>query len=74
MGNSLIYAIAAGVALALIFIVVRVALRWAVRLALVGLLLVALLGGLAWWWLNRPSQSETSPHSTPTRRTTSDRR
>jgi len=73
MGNSLIYAIAAGVALVLIFIVVRVALRWAVRLAIMGLLLVALLGGLA-WWLNRPSQSETSPRSTPTRRTTSDRR
>ena len=74
MGNSLIYAIAAGVALVLIFVVVRVALRWAVRLALMGLLLLVLLGGLAWWWLNRPSQSETSPRSTPTRRTTSDRR
>lgn len=72
MDSTLVYAVAGGIALVLLFFIARLAIRWAIRLALVGLLLVTLLGGLAWWWLRRSGQSDTGPRPTPTRR--SDRR
>ncbi len=74
MEISLVYAVVGGIALLLIFFIARLAIRWAIRLVIIGVLLVAALGGVAWWWLNRTTQSDDKPRSSPTRRTTSDRR
>jgi len=74
METSLVYAVVGVIALVLIFFIARLAIRWAIRLIIIGLLLVAALGGVAWWWLNRTTQSDAKPRTTPTRRATSDRR
>ncbi len=74
MEISLVYAVVGGIALVLIFFIARLAIRWAIRLIIIGLLLVAALGGVAWWWLSRTTQSDAKPRTTPTRRATSDRR
>ncbi len=74
MESSLVYAVVGGIALVLIFFIARLALRWAIRLVIIGLLIVAALGGVAWWWLNRTTQSDAKPRTTPTRRATTDRR
>jgi hypothetical protein len=47
--------IIAGVILFFIFILIaRLAIRWAIRIAIVGVILVAILGaGGFWWWSTR---------------------
>jgi amino acid transporter len=47
--------IIAGVVLLFIFILIaKLAIRWMIRIAIVGLILVALLGaGGFWWWSSR---------------------
>jgi hypothetical protein len=76
MDQALTYAMMAGLALVLLFLVIRFAFRWIVRLVIIGLILLIALGGTAWWWFNKPSsrQPETNVRSTPTRRAGSDRR
>ena len=74
MEISLVYAVVGGIALVLIFFIARLAIRWAIRLAIIGLLIIAALGGVAWWWLSRTTQSDAKPRATPTRRATPDRR
>ena len=62
------------VVLVLLFFVARLALRWAIRLALVGLVLIILLGGGLFWWLSTKSRTQErrdKPHPTPTRRASS---
>jgi len=74
METSLVYAVVGGIALVLIFFIARLAIRWAIRLVIIGLLIVAALGGVAWWWLSRTTQSDAKARATPTRRATPDRR
>ena len=74
METSLVYAVAGGIALVIIFFIARLAIRWAIRLVIIGLLIVAALGGVGWWWLSRTTQSDAKPRATPTRRATPDRR
>ena len=74
METSLVYAVVGGIALVLIFFIARLAIRWAIRLVVIGLLIVAALGGVAWWWLSRTTQSDAKPRASPTRRATPDRR
>jgi energy-coupling factor transporter transmembrane protein EcfT len=74
MEISLVYAVVGGIVLVLIFFIARLAIRWAIRLVIIGLLLVAALGGIGWWWLSRTTQSDTKPRTTPTRRATPERR
>jgi energy-coupling factor transporter transmembrane protein EcfT len=76
MDQALAYSMIAGLALVLLFFLVRSAFRWIVRLAIIGLILLIALGGTAWWWFNKASsrQPETNVRSTPTRRASSDRR
>lgn len=75
MDHLLLYCLAGGIALVFIVVAARIAVRWVVRIALVGLLLSA-VGGAAWWWLNqRNHQPETRPRPViTTRRASSDRR
>ena len=69
MDNALVYAVAGGIALVLLFFVARLAIRWAIRLTIIGLLLVMALAGVAWWWFSQPaSERENRMRNTPTRR------
>jgi hypothetical protein len=67
--------IAGAVLLAIFFLIARLAIRWAARLTIVGLIMLALIGvGIFWWWGNRlASSSPTSnqQHATPAKRTPS---
>ena len=65
MDPTLTLCIIAGIALVFLFIVARIALRWALRLAAVAALLIIVLGG-AWWWFKQPAQSETKPRQSST--------
>jgi hypothetical protein len=54
MSFTTIFLIAGVVLLAIFFLIAKLAIRWAIRLAIVGVILVALLGaGGFWWWSNR---------------------
>jgi hypothetical protein len=65
-----IYLIVGIVFLAIFILIARLAIRWFVRLLIIGIILVALLGGsVFWWWTKRlapPPQSR--PRPAPTRR------
>jgi energy-coupling factor transporter transmembrane protein EcfT len=65
MDPLLIIAILSGIALVFIFVVARIAVRWALRLAAVAALLFIVLGG-AWWWFKQPVQSESKSRQTST--------
>jgi len=64
--------IIAGVVLLLIFfLIARLAIRWAIRVAIVGVILLAIFGaGGFWWWSNRLTAKPKPNHqpSAPTRR------
>lgn len=65
MDPILTVCIIAGIALVFLFVVARIALRWAIRLAAVAALFLIVLGG-AWWWFKQPAQSETKSRQSPT--------
>ena len=59
--------------LAIFIMVAKLAIRWAIRIVIVGAILIALLGvGGFWWWTNHlaPKPRPARPTATPTRRTT----
>jgi protein-S-isoprenylcysteine O-methyltransferase Ste14 len=68
--------IIAGVVLLFIFILIaKLAIRWAIRVAIVGIILIALLGaGGFWWWSNRlaedskPARQPNVPRKKPAAR------
>ena len=67
MDSTLAYSIAGGIALVFLFFLAKFALRWAIRLAVIAIILAA-LAGAAWVWLNSSSSSpDKKPRSTPTR-------
>jgi hypothetical protein len=74
MDHLFLYSILGGIALVFLVVIARVALRWAVRLALVCLLLLVVLGGAAWWWSKSVSQTETKTRPASTRRAAPDQR
>jgi hypothetical protein len=51
----------------LFFFVLKRVLRMAIRLAVVGALLLALLAGAGAWWWYAPAQSKPSQNRTPAR-------
>ena len=68
MDNSTIYLVVGVITFILLFFVARLALRWIIRLFLIGLILLLALGGAAWWWLNNPAvQRESKPRPSATR-------
>jgi len=77
MTFTTIFIIAGVVLLIIFFLIAKLAIRWAIREAIVGVILVALLGaGGFWWWSNRliadprtPAKPKfTRPTPMPTRR------
>ena len=75
MSFTTISIIAGIILLAIFFLIARLAIRWAVRLTIVGVILVALIGvGLFWWWGNRlasPSPGSDHRRTAPAKRTPS---
>lgn len=54
MTFTTIFLIAGAVLLVIFFLIAKLAIRWAIRVAIVGVILIALLGaGGFWWWSNR---------------------
>jgi energy-coupling factor transporter transmembrane protein EcfT len=74
MESTLIYAVIAGIAMVLIFFSARVAMRWLLRLVVVGLILLLALGGVAWWWLADSNRANTQQRPTNSRPSNSNRR
>ena len=73
MDTTLLYSVLAGIALVLLFIVARVALRWAFRLAIICLVLLIMLGGAWFWFYEAPRQPQAKPGPTPTQRVSTNR-
>jgi energy-coupling factor transporter transmembrane protein EcfT len=72
MSNTTILIIAGVVILVIFFLIAKLAIRWAIRLLIVGVILIALLGiGGFWWWSSQLApQPQPKPRqpSTPTKR------
>jgi cytochrome c biogenesis protein CcdA len=74
MTFTTIFLIAGVVLLAIFVLIARLAVRWAIRAAIVGVIIIALLGiGIFSWWTNRltakPPQNRQPAQ--PTRRASS---
>jgi hypothetical protein len=68
MSFTTIFMIAGAVLLVIFFLIAKLAIRWAIRVVIVGVILVALFGaGGFWWWSNRliakpqPSRQPPAP-------------
>ena len=71
MNSTTIFIIGGVVLLVILFLIARLAIRWAIRLTIVGVILIALLGGgIFWWWTNSLTSKPqpNKPRPTPTRR------
>ena len=60
MDSTLQYSLIAGIAIVLIVVFARFVLRWAIRAAILFLILAVLAGGI-WVWLNYNSSPAQSP-------------
>lgn len=68
MSFTTIFIIGGVVLLVIFFLIAKLAIRWAIRLAIIGIVLVALLGGGGfWWWSNylAPKPPPNRPRSAP---------
>lgn len=68
MSFTTIFIIAGVVLLAIFFLIAKLAIRWIIRVAIIGIVLVALLGsGGFWWWTNRlaPKPVPNRPRGAP---------
>jgi len=72
MDHLFLFSILGGIAFVFFVVIARIVLRWAVRFAVVALLLVA-LGGAAWWWSKPAPLPEPKPRPA-TRRAAPDQR
>jgi hypothetical protein len=70
MDFTTIFIIAGVVLLAIFFLIARLAVRWIVRLIIIGVILAFLVGGGGlWWWTTRLAPTpKPKPRPTPTRR------
>ncbi len=74
MDFTTVFIIGGVVLLAIFVLIARLAIRWTIRLTIVGVILMALVGGgLFWWWTSRLA-AKTQPNKqrpAPTRRASS---
>jgi hypothetical protein len=64
--TSTIYIIGAVVLLAIFVLIARLTVRWLVRLAMIGVILIAIVGGAVFWWWTRSLSSQSPPKARPT--------
>ncbi|MGH9932904.1 MAG: hypothetical protein ACREA9_27205 [Pyrinomonadaceae bacterium] len=65
MSFTTIFIIAGVVLLTIFFLIARLAIRWAIRLAIVGVILVALLGAVGFWWWSSSLTAKPKPNRPP---------
>jgi energy-coupling factor transporter transmembrane protein EcfT len=73
MDFTTIFIIASVVLAAIFFLIAKLAVRWILRLIIVGVILIAILGaGIFWWWSSQlTSKPESNRQRPPTGRTPS---
>jgi len=73
MSFTTIFIIGGIALLAILFVIARLAVRWAVRAAIVSVIVIALVGGgVFWWWTTRLAPvPPPKPRAAPARRTPS---
>ena len=57
--------IAGVILLAIFFVVAKLAIRWAIRVAMIGVILVALLGAIGFWWWSNSLTTDPKPNRQP---------
>jgi len=69
MSTSNIYIIGGVVLLVIFVLIARLAVRWVVRLTMIGVILIAIAGGALFWWWTRAltEKPQARPRPTPTR-------
>ena len=72
MSFTTIFIIAAVVLFVIFILILKLAIRWMIKLTVIGVILLAILGaGGFWWWsteLTEKPRFRQSPTPTPTRR------
>jgi energy-coupling factor transporter transmembrane protein EcfT len=71
MSFTTIFIIAGVILLLIFFVIAKLAIRWAIRVALVGAIIAALFGAAGfWWWSNQLAgkPTQTRQPATPGRR------
>jgi len=68
MSSTTIFIIGGAVLLVIFVLIAKLAIRWAIRLTIVGVILIAIIGAAVfWWWSNqlvpkpKPSRQQTAP-------------
>ena len=61
MDWTTIFIIAGVIMLAIFFLIARLAVRWTIRLTIVGVILIAIIGALGFWWWS--SSLTSTPHT-----------
>jgi apolipoprotein N-acyltransferase len=65
MSFTTIFIIAGVILLAIFFVIAKLAIRWAIRVAIVGVILVALLGAIGFWWWSSSLTTGPKPNRQP---------
>jgi hypothetical protein len=65
MSFTTISIIAGVVLLIIFFLVAKLAIRWMIRLAIIGVILVALLGAGGFWWWSNSLTAKPKPNRQP---------
>ena len=76
MDTTLLYSLLVGIGLVFVFLAIKFAVRWIVRIAIIVLFILLVLGGAEWLLRGKsqkPQQPTTQPRPAPTRRASIDR-
>jgi protein-S-isoprenylcysteine O-methyltransferase Ste14 len=71
MSFTTIFLIASVVLLVIFFLIAKLAIRWMIRVAIIGVILVALFGAAGFWWWSSRLTAKPKPNrqpSTPAKR------
>jgi energy-coupling factor transporter transmembrane protein EcfT len=74
MNNVLTYSILAGIAIVIVFVIFKAALRWTFKVVVVVLALAALAGGTLWWFSNSDQRTQNKLVPNPGNRANPNRR
>ncbi|MFN2491457.1 MAG: hypothetical protein ABR501_01055 [Pyrinomonadaceae bacterium] len=62
MSFTTIFLIAGVVLLVIFFLIARLAIRWAIRLVIIAIIIMAVLGSGAFWWWSNSLTSKPQPN------------
>jgi hypothetical protein len=73
MDPTLLYSLLVGIGIVFVFLAVKFAVRWIVRIAIIVLFILLVLGGAEWLFRGKSFLQPESPRPAPTRRVSTDR-